>query len=97
MTSRIESVYQWVSPISFAGMTAMVFLGMNSAVPVLQGWAGAIFWATVGALAATAIISAVLGLLAAQQHLRVAQARIQRHRQEAPAANRLARHGEFHS
>jgi hypothetical protein len=97
MTSRIEGVYQWVTPVSFAGMTAMIYFGMGSAEPVLQGWAGAIFWATVGALAATAIISAVLGLLAAQQHLRVARARIQRHRQEVPAGNRLERRGEFHS
>jgi len=97
MTSRIEIVYQWVSPISFAGMTTMIYLGIGSTEPVLQGWVGATFWATVGALAATAIISAVLGLLAAQQHVRVARARIQRHRQEVLAGNRLERRGEFHS
>jgi|SRR5688572_6313876 len=97
MTSRIESVYQWVSPVSFAGMTAMIYFGMGFAEMVLQGWAGAIFWATVGALAATSIISAVLAQLAAQQHLRVVSARIQRHRQTVPARNRLERRGEFHS
>jgi hypothetical protein len=97
MTSRIESVYQWVSPAAFTGMTAMIYFGMASAEPVLQGWAGALFWATVGSLAATAIISAVLGMLAAQQHLRVAHARIQRHRQVVPADDRLERNGKFFS
>jgi O-antigen ligase len=97
MTSRIESVYQWVSPISFAGMVAMVYLGLCSAEPVLQGWSGAIFWATTGALGATAIISAVLGLLAAQQNLRVAQARVQRHRQDSSAGQRPVCRGELHS
>jgi hypothetical protein len=95
MTSRIEGVYQWVSPVCFAMGTAMVFVGLGSAEPMLQGWAGAIFWATVGALAATAIFSAVLGFLAAQQHLRLARGRVDRHRREVSGGNRPLRRGEF--
>lgn len=95
MTSRIEGVYQWLSPVCFAAGTAMAFLGLSSTEPKLQGWAGAIFWATVGALAATAILSAVLGFLAAQQHLRLARSRMDRHRREASEGDRPLRRGEF--
>jgi len=97
MTSRLEAVYPWLSPVCFAAGTAMVFLGLGSTEPRPQGWAGAIFWATAGALAATAILSAVLGFLAARQHLRLAHARINRQRQVVSEGNRRLHRGEFHS
>lgn len=95
MTSRLVAVYQWVSPGCFAVAALLVHLGANPE-PVLQGWTGALYWATCGALSATGMIAAVLGLFAAQQHLRVVQAQLKVASSKTSAAQRSVP-GKLHS
>ena len=86
MNWRIEGWYQWLSPICFCVAAGMIYAGTDTLEPILVGTVAALFWAVCGAVAATAVIAAVLGWLAAKQHLRIAQARILRHRRQTSTA-----------
>lgn len=94
MTLRLVTVYQWVSPISFALAALLVHLGAGSeAAP--QDWPGALYWATCGALTATGIIAAILGLVAAQQQLRVLRAELE-HARSTTTTPRTPQRGAMH-
>jgi hypothetical protein len=90
MIERIETVYQWMSPICLSIAGGMVYAGFGPLDAVVQDWTAAIFWGICGAFAASGLIFAVLALYAAQNHVRVARARILRHRRQLSLRNRTA-------
>jgi hypothetical protein len=99
MTSPFALVHQWVSPVCFSSVVGLILLGSRASDPVLQGWTGAIYWGTCGALAATGTISAALSFLAAQRHLQGARAQLRRRRDGETGIGRLVpkRRGEYRS
>ena len=88
MIERIETVYQWLSPICLSIAGGMVYAGFGPLDSMSQGWTAAIFWGVTGGFAASGLIFALLALYAAQQHVRVARARILRHHRQFATRNR---------
>ena len=88
MIERIETVYQWLSPICLSIAGGMVYAGFGPLDTFVQSWVAAIFWGVTGGFAASGLIFALLALHAAQQHVRVARARILRHHRHLAARNR---------
>ena len=82
MIERIESLYQWLSPICLAVAGSMVYMGCGPLDAIVQGWSAVVFWGVCGSFAASGFIFAVLALYAAQHHVRLARARILRRRQQ---------------
>jgi hypothetical protein len=86
MNRRFESLYHWLSPACLCLVAGMVYAGSGPLAPILVGAVAAFFWAICGAFAATGVIAAVLVWLGAKKHLRVAHARIVRHRRHTSQA-----------
>jgi hypothetical protein len=86
MNRHFESLYHWLSPVCLCLVAGMVYAGSGPLEPILVGAVAALFWAICGAFAATAVIAAILAWLAAKKHLRVAHARILRHRRQTSQA-----------
>lgn len=88
MIERIEKLYQWLSPSCLAVAAGMVYSGSGALDPIMRGWTAAAFWGVCGGFAMSGLIFALLALYAGQQHVRVARARILKHRRQLSARRR---------